>query len=356
MQKSAIILAALCWAAGPADYLQAETDNSGARFSRGGEKFGPGNKQETIQDVTGEIELDAKLSATYRKRGRIKFALGDYQGAIRDYTEAIRLDPKDAEACFGRGSTRAQLGDYREAIADYTKSLEIEPEDARVYGNRALARAMLEDHRGAVRDFTRALELDPGYAEAYRHRGTARGRLGDYQGAIEDSSRAIELNPKDFVAYHNRGLARYSLGDGEGARRDWRKSGELGNLHAGKMIEKVSTDTGLALWRRNLYGVPPAAEEEFEIINLRYDGEKESGEIAVRTGGRSEDCRKWARRKIEGLRVAGDSAAGTEGGPREDASCRVLEEKIKDDVLTIRFEFAPGLSPGPSAGPRAEEF
>ena len=66
--------------------------------------------------------------------------------------------------------------------------------------------------------------------------GDAKFELEDYSGAIADYTKAIALDPENSYSFYSRGFANDNLGYSNEACSDWRKSAELGDSDAAKLV------------------------------------------------------------------------------------------------------------------------
>jgi tetratricopeptide (TPR) repeat protein len=144
---------------------------------------------DAAQDLSEAIRLEPTDARLYFYRGLKRYGMGEHEGAIQDLSAFIDLAPTDSiasisEAYSLRGSMRAITKDFPAAIQDQSKAIELDPSCAKAFFERGVDRDLLKDHQGAILDFSKVIELDPSNAEAYHSRGLARLELG-----LEDEGR-----------------------------------------------------------------------------------------------------------------------------------------------------------------------
>jgi len=153
---------------------------------------------DAAQDLSEAIRIEPTDARLYFYRGLRKYGMGDHEGAIQDLTAFIDLAPTDSiasvsEAYSLRGSMRAITKDFPAAIQDQSKAIELDPTCSKAFFERGVDRDLLKDHQGAILDFSKVIELDPSNAEAYHSRGLARLELGVEDEGRKDLIEAISL-------------------------------------------------------------------------------------------------------------------------------------------------------------------
>ena len=122
------------WAAAVTDFdaiLRLRPQNAGAWHNRARAKFGAGDVDGAIADVTRAIRLMPKNDQSYIIRARFYRLKLMWELALADSNTAVSLQP-DAEAYYQRGLTYEGKGDAAAAAADYAKALSMNPRLPRV--------------------------------------------------------------------------------------------------------------------------------------------------------------------------------------------------------------------------------
>ena len=121
------------WAAAIADFdaiLSFRPMNAGAWHNRARAKFGAGDVDGAIADVTRAIRIMPRNDQSYIVRAKFYRLKTQWDLALADNNAALALKP-DAEAYLQRGLTYEGKGDAAAAAADYAQALSINPRLAR---------------------------------------------------------------------------------------------------------------------------------------------------------------------------------------------------------------------------------
>src|SRR6185436_13191111 len=117
------------WAAAIGDFdkiIGFRPQNAGAWHNRARAKYGAGDVDGAIADMTRAIRLLPANDDSYIARARFYRLKLLWELALADNNQAIALKP-DAEAFYQRGLTYEGKGDPAAAAADYAKALSLNP-------------------------------------------------------------------------------------------------------------------------------------------------------------------------------------------------------------------------------------
>jgi tetratricopeptide (TPR) repeat protein len=106
--------------------------------------------------------------------------------------------------------------------------------DSQLYYNPQIA----NDNYNDLKERVKTIESNNTKADICLKNGNNFVQLKKYDEAIVEYSKAIEINNNFKAAYYNRGLVLVVLGQKEKGCLDLRKSAELGEKSATKMIQK----------------------------------------------------------------------------------------------------------------------
>jgi len=151
--------------------------------------------ESALEDFSGAIELNFKLSSAYASRGTSHFALGDHKRAINDLNLAVQANPESATAYVLRGRFHFLKEEFRLALDDYNSAIRHDP-DARTYIARAFCHFEMNNYDEAASDATAAIALDPDEPNPLYIRASANKHLGKYDAALSDYRLAQQLEAK----------------------------------------------------------------------------------------------------------------------------------------------------------------
>ncbi len=200
-------------------------------------KSSEGFKQEAIDKYTKAINLKPDYEKAYIGRALAYNEIHNTKSAIADYSKALSLRPNNAETYSARGWAYYQSGDKIAAMNDYNKAISLDPKFPEAYNNRGWAYYESGDTKFAIADFDKAIILNPTFIKPYYNRAAIKVNSNDLKGAMKDYNELIKINPEDNNAWYSRGVARFNMKDPK-ACEDWKKSSELGNEDAFRMISQ----------------------------------------------------------------------------------------------------------------------
>lgn len=184
---------------------------------------------------------------------------GKYNEAIIFLDKAIEKKPKNIYALINRGVDKSLIGDFKGAIEDYSRIIEIDESNTLAYFNRALNLKRLEDYKGAIEDLNKALEskrcgdtsiyfdmeknplinneFDVKTVDIFFERGFANYYYGNLQNAFNDFNFCIQHFYNIPKSYYMLGLIYIAYGDFNIGCEMLKKSKNMGDLDAQKMID-----------------------------------------------------------------------------------------------------------------------
>jgi tetratricopeptide (TPR) repeat protein len=251
-----------------------------------------------LLDLDRVVALDRADGDALYRRALIRADLNDAAGALRDYDAVIALKPRFAAAYVSRAIEREKAGQIDAAIADCDVAIGIDPAMASAHVTRGALRARKNLIDGAIADFDAAIRINPNYAPPYVNRASLLEKRGERQRALADYLAAARIDP-DFAPAHNGvAWALFKLG---------RPAEALAHIERALALEPNSaealdTRAGIleALGKLNeafadisrARSIDPKSTETLESfarikakvdasINLRRDGEKPDGSIAI---------------------------------------------------------------------------
>ena len=92
-----------------------------------------------------------------------------------------------------------------------------------------------------------------------------------------------------------------------------------------------------------LSSAPPVKQENaenYKIVYFDYNDATNRGVISVKTRGEGIECRKWLVKNIGAICSSKNITLKAGAESEEGGYYRVLDETIKDDILTVHFEAA----------------
>ncbi|MCX7366036.1 MAG: tetratricopeptide repeat protein [Alphaproteobacteria bacterium] len=185
----------------------------GARTAIGESILAGGDYQEALRHYDSAIDPSNPEALALYRRGVARFGLGQTERALADLTAAIIRDPKEPLAFFERGVVLAsRQRAYARAIADFDKVLALSPDNVGALLRRGDAYGQINDFGHALADLDRAILLAPDSAEARVYRGVTRSRQAANVLALADYSEALRLDPRNTEALVNR-AALYAASD-----------------------------------------------------------------------------------------------------------------------------------------------
>jgi eukaryotic-like serine/threonine-protein kinase len=153
--------------------------------------------EEAVRAFEKSIALRANLNA-YNNLAVVQFRLHRFQESIQNYTEALKLDASDYQKWGNLGDSQYYGGDtasaalsYRKAISMAEQQLKVNPRDAGVLGDLASYHAMLGEREPALKYLDRSLELGQGDKELLLNAAVVYNQLRETGPALEFLGKAL---------------------------------------------------------------------------------------------------------------------------------------------------------------------
>jgi tetratricopeptide (TPR) repeat protein len=137
------------------------------------------------------------------EEGMAEFVNQNYGQSIEHLSGAIELDPAYLLAFQSRGAAFLRLGKVEQAIADFDTVVGMDSANARAYHLRGLAYEKTGDHDKALRDFNTALELKADYGAVYYSRASLNSKMGHTRQASDDIRMATHLTEVNIETFSN---------------------------------------------------------------------------------------------------------------------------------------------------------
>ena len=137
------------------------------------------------------------------EEGMAEFVNHNFGQSIEHLTGAIELDPAYLLAIKSRGAAYLRLGKAQEAIADFDTVVGMDPANARAYHLRGLAYEKTGDNEKALLDFNAAIDLKPDYGAVYYSRANLNSKMGHAQQATDDIRMATQLTEVNIETFSN---------------------------------------------------------------------------------------------------------------------------------------------------------
>jgi len=175
-----------------------------------------------------EVSVYYALSEIYKNTG-------DTEKEQACLQKIMLSDKKNQYAISSMQDLKSGAGvDAAKSIPDGSKETR-----AKQFFNSGNSKYRNGDIEGALIAYDSAIALNPGHFKAYNNRAIIKANdLKKDKEALEDFDKAIALNADYPEALLGRGTSKYNLKDYTGACNDWSKAAGLGNLEAGKEMEK----------------------------------------------------------------------------------------------------------------------
>lgn len=186
--------------------LRLKPNHGSALINRALAKYGLGQGQEAIADLTRALEEGTPYTRVYFMRSRMRAKMGDLEGARQDHEEGLRRPPHDENDWIARGEARVPQ-DPQRAFADFEKALELNPRSRAALQDQA---SVLSENLGrakeSLRFFDRLVELYPDYVLARAGRGVVLARLGQRAAALRDAKEVLARDSQPAFLYQVAGI------------------------------------------------------------------------------------------------------------------------------------------------------
>jgi tetratricopeptide (TPR) repeat protein len=174
------------------------------------------------------LEVHPNYWFALNNRGMLNYKAGDYEQSIEDLSGTINLRPKDTMALSVRGAAYTKTEQLNKAKKDLDKAKELDP-------NNKSIDAKLEDWNKKERELKirnieleRKVESNPNDVQALNNTARTNLNLGDYSKSLQYSEKAITNNPQNLEAYATKIKSLIELGQEEKARESLEKAVESG--------------------------------------------------------------------------------------------------------------------------------
>jgi hypothetical protein len=142
--------------------LRSYPDNAFAFVDRGQWKFGEGNFEGGIQDVSRSINICSKNDYAFYIRATFYFYTRRYEEARRDLIRATTLNPFYVEAYIYKGWVDFSEKRYKDAIEDFNMVVKIRPDHGWGHYLRGKSYEELGDYENALDDYSIAAFMTDG--------------------------------------------------------------------------------------------------------------------------------------------------------------------------------------------------
>lgn len=174
------------------------------------------------------LEVHPNYWFALNNRGMLKYKAGEYEQSIEDLSGTINLRPQDTMALSVRGSAYTKTEQLTKAKKDLDKAKELDPD------NKSID-AKLEDWNRKERELQirnieleRKVERNPNDIQALNSSARTNLNLGDFNKSLQYSEKAITNNPQNLEAYTTKIKSLIELGEQEKAKESLEKAVQSG--------------------------------------------------------------------------------------------------------------------------------